>query len=43
VDPISLSELEAVVEVWADSALCLTVADLKLMKRLVEAQTRLAA
>jgi DSF synthase len=43
VDPISLSELEAVVEVWADSALCLTDADLKLMKRLVEAQTRLAA
>jgi DSF synthase len=43
VDPISLSELEAVVEVWADSALCLTNADLKLMKRLVEAQTRLAA
>jgi DSF synthase len=43
VDPISLIELEAVVEVWADSALCLTDADLKLMKRLVEAQSRLAA
>jgi DSF synthase len=43
VDPISLAELEAVVEVWADSALCLTDGDLKLMKRLVEAQSRLAA
>jgi DSF synthase len=43
VDEISLSELEDVVEVWADSALCLTDGDLKLMKRLVEAQSRLAA
>ncbi len=43
VDPVSLAELEAVVEVWADSALCLTDGDLKLMKRLVEAQSRLAA
>ena len=43
VDPVSLEELEAVVEVWADAALCLTGADLKLMKRLVEAQSRLAA
>lgn len=43
VDPISLGELEAVVEIWADSALCLTDSDLKLMKRLVEAQSRLAA
>jgi DSF synthase len=43
VDPISLTELEAVVEVWADAALCLSDADLKLMKRLVEAQSRLAA
>ena len=43
VDPISLTELEAVVEIWADAALCLTDADLKLMKRLVEAQSRLAA
>jgi DSF synthase len=42
VDPISLEELEAVVEVWADAALCLTDTDLKLMKRLVEAQSRLA-
>ncbi|MDB5694001.1 MAG: enoyl-CoA hydratase [Alphaproteobacteria bacterium] len=43
VDPISLAELEAVVEIWADSALCLSDGDLKLMKRLVKAQARLAA
>jgi DSF synthase len=43
VNPISLEELQQVVEVWADSALRLTEADLKLMKRLVEAQARLAA
>ena len=42
VNPISLQELEDVVEVWADSALCLTPTDLKLMKRLVEAQAKLA-
>jgi DSF synthase len=43
IEAISLRELEEVVEVWADSALRLTDADLKLMKRLVEAQTRLRA
>ena len=43
VAPITLEELEGVVEIWADAALCLTESDLKLMKRLVEAQTRLAA
>jgi DSF synthase len=43
VSPIALKELEDVVEVWADSALCLTPSDLKLMKRLVDAQARLAA
>jgi DSF synthase len=42
VNPISLEELQDVVEVWADSALCLTPSDLKLMKRLVEAQAKLA-
>ena len=42
VDPIRLEELEAVVDVWADSALSLSVGDLKLMKRLVGAQSRLA-
>ena len=43
VDPITLDELQAVVEVWADSALCLSESDLKLMRRLVDAQARLAA
>ena len=43
VNPITLDELEAVVEVWADAALCLTDTDLKLMRRLVDAQSRLAA
>ena len=42
-DPISLEELNAIVEVWADSALRLCDADLKLMRRLGSAQTRLAA
>ena len=41
VDPVSLEELEAVVDVWADAALSLTVTDLKLMRRLVDAQSRL--
>jgi DSF synthase len=43
VDPITLEELQQVVEVWADSALCLTEGDLKLMRRLVDAQSRIAA
>ncbi|MFL6856346.1 MAG: crotonase/enoyl-CoA hydratase family protein [Allosphingosinicella sp.] len=43
VNPVTLNELDEVVEVWADSALCLTPSDLKLMKRLVDAQARLAA
>lgn len=42
-DPVSLEELNSIVEVWADSALCLGEADLKLMRRLGSAQTRLAA
>jgi DSF synthase len=42
-DPITLEELNSIVEVWADSALCLSDADLKLMRRLGSAQTRLAA
>jgi DSF synthase len=42
-DPITLEELNSIVEVWADSALCLTDGDLKLMRRLGSAQTRLAA
>ena len=43
VDPISLDELNEVVEVWADAALNLNESELKLMRRLVDAQTRLAA
>ena len=43
VNPVTLKELEDVVELWADSALRLSDGDLKLMKRLVDAQARLAA
>jgi DSF synthase len=42
-DPITLEELNSIVEVWADSALCLSDADRTLMRRLGSAQTRLAA
>jgi DSF synthase len=42
-NPVTLEELYGIVEVWADSALCLTDSDLKLMRRLGSAQTRLAA
>ncbi|HEX8379341.1 MAG TPA: crotonase/enoyl-CoA hydratase family protein [Allosphingosinicella sp.] len=41
--PVTLEELNAIVEVWADSALCLSNADVKLMRRLGSAQTRLAS
>jgi DSF synthase len=41
VNPLPLAELEAVVELWADAALRLSEADLKLMRRLTGAQTRL--
>jgi DSF synthase len=43
VDPVTLDELNSIVDVWADSALSLSGSDLKLMKRLVDAQARLAA
>ncbi|HEX9947692.1 MAG TPA: crotonase/enoyl-CoA hydratase family protein [Allosphingosinicella sp.] len=42
-DPVTLEELNAIVEIWADSALCLSHADLKLMRRLGSAQARLAS
>ncbi|HYW15938.1 MAG TPA: crotonase/enoyl-CoA hydratase family protein [Allosphingosinicella sp.] len=42
-DPVTLEELNSIVEIWADSALCLSQADLKLMRRLGSAQIRLAA
>jgi DSF synthase len=41
VNPLPLAELEAVVDLWADAALRLTETDLKLMRRLVGAQSRL--
>ena len=41
VDPIALAELEQIVELWAEAALRLGEQDLKLMTRLVGAQTRL--
>jgi len=41
VNPLPLSELEAVVDLWADAALRLSDTDLKLMGRLVVAQTKL--
>ncbi len=41
VNPITLEELETIVEVWADSAMSLREGDLKLMKRLVGAQRKL--
>ncbi|MDT0575959.1 crotonase/enoyl-CoA hydratase family protein [Croceicoccus sp. F390] len=43
VNPLSVEELEEVVDLWADAALRLTEMDLKLMQRLVKAQTRLLA
>ena len=42
VNPITLDELERIVEVWADAALELREHDLKLMRRLAGAQARLA-
>lgn len=40
VSGVALEELEAVVEIWADSALKLREQDMKLMLKLVSAQTR---
>ncbi|HEU0134948.1 MAG TPA: crotonase/enoyl-CoA hydratase family protein, partial [Allosphingosinicella sp.] len=42
-EPVTLEELNAIVEIWADSALRLSDGDVKLMRRLGSAQTRLAA
>lgn len=42
-DAVTLEELNAIVEVWADTALCLSETDLKYMRRLSDAQVRLAA
>lgn len=40
--PVTLDELNRIVEIWADTALKLREKDLKLMERLVRAQTRLS-
>lgn len=41
VNPVTLDELERVVDIWADTALGLTEQDLRMMERLVAAQNRL--
>jgi DSF synthase len=43
VNPLSLAELDRVVQVWADACLQLRDRDLKVMQRLVAAQDRLQA
>jgi DSF synthase len=43
VNPITLEELENIVDVWADSAMSLRESDLKLMRRLVDAQRKLVS
>jgi len=40
VNPIGLSELKRVVDLWADAALQLTDGDLRVMSRLTRAQER---
>ncbi len=41
VNPITLAELHSIVEIWADTALSLRPQDVKLMRRLVDAQAKL--
>ncbi|WP_299323126.1 crotonase/enoyl-CoA hydratase family protein [Parasphingopyxis sp.] len=41
--PVAIEELNAIVEIWADTALKLKESDLRLMERLVRAQTKLSA
>ena len=41
--PVSLQELNTIVDIWADTALKLKESDLRLMERLVRAQTKLSA
>jgi DSF synthase len=40
IDPVTRDELMRIVEVWADAALRLSERDLRMMERLVRAQTR---
>ncbi|WP_246263215.1 crotonase/enoyl-CoA hydratase family protein [Parasphingopyxis algicola] len=41
--PVTLGELNSIVEIWADTALKLQDSDLRLMERLVRAQSKLSA
>ncbi len=41
VNPMTLAELTDIVETWTDTALCLSDRDLRMMRRLASAQTRL--
>jgi DSF synthase len=41
--PVTLNELNAIVDIWADTALELKESDLRLMERLVRAQSKLSA
>lgn len=43
VEPVSLDELNRIVEIWADTALQLREKDLRLMERLVAAQSKLSS
>ena len=43
IDPVSLVELEAIVDIWAEAALRLTESDLARMEKLVRRQDRLVA
>ncbi len=42
VNPVTLDELNAIVDIWADTALKLREQDLKLMQRLISAQSKLS-
>jgi DSF synthase len=41
INPVTLAELERIVEIWADAALELPEPNLKMMQRLASAQDRL--
>ena len=41
INPVSLEELDRIVQIWADTCLHLSDRDLKIMQRLVSAQDRL--
>jgi DSF synthase len=41
VNPLTMDELTDIVETWVDTALTLSERDLRMMKRLAAAQTRL--